>query len=76
MQTISKKAAELTESRVAVHANDQVMVRQLVQPSGDINRFDYILRQGKDGWRIIIILADGVSDPALKRVEYRVILQQ
>ena len=56
---------------------DQVMVRsRFVQPSGDINRFDYILRQGKDGWRIINILADGVSDLALKRVEYRAILQR
>lgn len=56
---------------------DQVMVRsRLVQPSGEIVRFDYILRQGKDGWRIINILADGVSDLALKRVEYRAILQR
>lgn len=56
---------------------DQVMVRtRFVQPSGDINRFDYILRQGKDGWRIINILVDGVSDLALKRVEYRAILQR
>ena len=29
-----------------------------------------------DGWRIINILADGVSDLALKRVEYRAILQR
>ncbi|WP_245727909.1 HpnM family protein [Nitrosovibrio tenuis] len=56
---------------------DQVMVRsRLVQPSGEVVRFDYILRQGKDGWRIINILADGVSDLALKRVEYRAILQR
>lgn len=56
---------------------DQVMVRsRLVQPSGEIVRFDYILRQGKDGWRIVNILADGVSDLALKRVEYRAILQR
>lgn len=56
---------------------DQVMVRsRLVQPSGEIVRFDYILRQGKDGWRIINILADGVSDLALKRVEYRAIFQR
>lgn len=56
---------------------DQVMVRsKLVQPDGEIVRFDYILRQGKDGWRIINILANGVSDLALKRVEYRAILQR
>jgi phospholipid transport system substrate-binding protein len=56
---------------------DQVMVRsKLIQPSGEVVRFDYILRQSKDGWRIINILADGVSDLALKRVEYRAILQR
>ncbi|MDN5934887.1 MAG: HpnM family protein [Nitrosospira sp.] len=56
---------------------DQVLVRtQLVQSSGDPVRFDYILHQGKDGWRIVNILADGVSDLALKRVEYRAILQR
>ena len=56
---------------------DQVMVRsRFVQPSAEAVRFDYILRQGKDGWRIINILADGVSDLALKRVEYRTILQR
>jgi phospholipid transport system substrate-binding protein len=56
---------------------DQVMVRsKLIQSGGEVVRFDYILRQGKDGWRIINILADGVSDLALKRVEYRAILQR
>jgi len=56
---------------------DQVMVRsKLVQSTGEPVRFDYILRQGKNGWRIVNILADGVSDLALKRVEYRAILQR
>ena len=56
---------------------DQVMIRsRLVQSGGETVRFDYILRQGKEGWRIINILADGVSDLALKRVEYRAILQR
>ena len=39
-------------------------------------RFDYVLRQTNDGWRIVNVLADGVSDLALKRVEYRAILQR
>ncbi|SEP09775.1 HpnM family protein [Nitrosovibrio sp. Nv6] len=56
---------------------DQVMVRtRLVQSSGEPVRFDYILRKGNDGWRIVNVLADGVSDLALKRVEYRAILQR
>lgn len=56
---------------------DQIMVRtRLVQSSGEPVRFDYILREGKGGWRIVNVLADGVSDLALKRVEYRAILQR
>lgn len=56
---------------------EQVLVRsQLIQAKGEVVRFDYILRQTKDGWRIINILADGVSDLALKRVEYRAILER
>lgn len=56
---------------------DQIMVRsRLVPLKGEPVRFDYILRQGKEEWRIVNILADGVSDLALKRVEYRAILQR
>jgi len=56
---------------------EQILVRsQLVQAKGEVVRFDYVLRQTKDGWRIINILADGVSDLALKRVEYRAILER
>ena len=56
---------------------DQIMVRsKLFLPTGEPVRFDYILRNGKDGWRIVNVLADGVSDLALKRVEYRAILQR
>ena len=31
----------------------------------------YLLRAGRQGWRIINIVADGVSDLALKRAEYQ-----
>lgn len=56
---------------------DQILVRsRLVLLKGEPVRFDYILRHGKGGWRIVNILADGVSDLALKRVEYRAVLQR
>ncbi len=56
---------------------DQVMVRsRFLQSGAEPVRFDYILKKNKDGWRIVNILADGVSDLALKRVEYRAILQR
>jgi phospholipid transport system substrate-binding protein len=54
-----------------------VLVRsQLIRSNGDTVSFDYLLRQDKKDWRIINILADGVSDLALRRVEYRSILKQ
>ena len=56
---------------------DQVLVRsQFTKSDGDTIDFDYVLQQGNDGWHIINILADGVSDLALKRTEYRAILQR
>ena len=56
---------------------NHVLVRsQLIQSNGDKVNFDYLLRQDKNNWRIINILADGVSDLALKRVEYRSILEK
>jgi phospholipid transport system substrate-binding protein len=36
--------------------------------------FEYLLQQGPGGWRIVNIVADGVSDLALKRAEYQRIL--
>ena len=35
---------------------------------------EYVLQEGDAGWRIINIVADGVSDLALKRAEYRRVL--
>jgi len=36
---------------------------------------DYLLRQRKGQWRIINVIAQGVSDLALKRVEYTTVLR-
>jgi len=33
--------------------------------------FEYLLQQDESGWRIVNIVADGVSDLALKRAEYQ-----
>mgnify|MGYP002630727914 CR=1 FL=1 len=56
---------------------DYVLVRsQLIRANGDTVNFDYLLHQDKEDWRIINILADGVSDLALKRVEYRSTIKQ
>jgi len=48
---------------------------ELIDNNADIVALDYILHESADGWRIINILADGVSDLALKRTQYRQILE-
>ena len=56
---------------------EQVLVRtHIVKEKVEVARLDYVLRETKDGWRIINIMANGVSDLALKRVEYRSILER
>jgi len=56
---------------------DQVLVRsQLTQSDGGTVNFDYVLHQDQGHWRITNILFDGVSDLAIKRGEYRAILQR
>lgn len=57
---------------------EQALVRsQLITPSdnGTVN-FDYVLYQQDGHWRIINILFDGVSDLAIKRGEYRAVMQK
>jgi phospholipid transport system substrate-binding protein len=39
-------------------------------------KFDYMMKKKDDGWRIINIIADGVSDLALKRSEYTTVLSK
>jgi phospholipid transport system substrate-binding protein len=39
-------------------------------------KFDYMMKDNGDSWRIINIIANGVSDLALKRSEYTSILQR
>jgi phospholipid transport system substrate-binding protein len=56
---------------------EQVLVRtRIIKGKDEVARLDYVLRETKDGWRIINIIANGVSDLALKRVESRSILER
>ncbi len=46
-------------------------VRALLKPtSGDTVHFDYVLHKNNDGWRIVNIIADGVSDLAVRSTQY------
>lgn len=56
---------------------DQTLVRsQLTKSDGGTVNFDYVLHQMEGHWRIANILFDGVSDLAIKRGEYRAVLQR
>ncbi len=66
---------EVIEQRDLPHG--QMLVRsQLTKSDGGTVNFDYVLQQTEDRWRIVNILFDGVSDLAIKRGEYRAIMQR
>jgi phospholipid transport system substrate-binding protein len=48
---------------------------RLLAPSEPAVSLNYILHKDKSGWRIINILAEGVSDLALQRSQYQQIMQ-
>lgn len=54
-----------------------VVVHSFLKIPGDKPvKFDYMLKEKGNSWRIINIIANGVSDLALKRSEYTTILQR
>jgi phospholipid transport system substrate-binding protein len=60
---------ETTRGGVVVHSH-------FVIPDDKPVKFDYMLKEKGNSWRIINIIANGVSDLALKRSEYTTILQR
>lgn len=54
----------------------QLIRSQLIKGDGDTVNFDYVLHRPSEHWLIINILFDGVSDLAIKRSEYRSIMQR
>jgi phospholipid transport system substrate-binding protein len=50
------------------------VVAAIVRPGATDVSLEYLLEHRDDGWRIINIIADGVSDLALKRAEYQRVL--
>ncbi len=58
-------------------ANGDMLVRtQLAEGGGgEVHHFDYTMHQIDGHWRIINVIADGVSDLAIKRSEYTSIMR-
>lgn len=60
----------------APDASGRVQVTTAVARAGQADiALEYLLQQDAQGWRIINIIADGVSDLALKRAEYQRLFQ-
>ncbi len=64
------------ESEEQTSRGGVVVHSSLLIPHGKPVRFDYMLKEKTNGWSIINIIADGVSDLALKRSEYTSVLQR
>jgi phospholipid transport system substrate-binding protein len=56
--------------------NKTLVKTELVDSEGKVVKFDYLLQAGKDNkWRILNVVADGISDLSLKRSEYTSIIK-
>lgn len=54
-----------------------VLVRtRLIRPGKDPVQLDYVLARRNDRWMIVNVVADGVSDLAVKRAEYGSIMEK
>ncbi|MDA1342625.1 MAG: ABC transporter substrate-binding protein [Proteobacteria bacterium] len=64
------------DSEEATTRGGLVIHTHLTIPDDKPVKFDYMLKENGGSWRIINIIANGVSDLALKRSEYTAILQR
>lgn len=48
---------------------------ELVDAGGDAVELAYLVREAGDGWRIVNVIADGVSDLSLKRADYAAVIE-
>lgn len=55
----------------------RMLVRtELVRPRDEPVHLDYVLQQREGGWRIVNVVAEGVSDLSLKRADYGPIIKR
>ncbi len=55
----------------------RVLVRcQLVKPDGEAIQLDYVLHRVAGQWRIVNVVADGVSDLSMRRAEYTAVIKR
>jgi phospholipid transport system substrate-binding protein len=64
-----------TQSERKLENGDVLVQSVLAERGGGTTRFDYILRNREGHWSIVNIVAEGVSDLAIKRAEYSSVLR-
>lgn len=71
----SGESFQAVSTRASGHGR-MVVRTVLIKRNGSRVHLDYLLRQHKGQWRIVNVIAQGVSDLALKRVEYTTVLRR
>lgn len=64
------------EGTESARAERSIVRYTLLVPKGEPVRFDYIVSPDGARWRIVNIIADGISDLALKRAQYTSIMER
>ena len=55
--------------------SQQVVQTQIIPKSGETHELDYVMREGRSGWRAVDVLADGsISRVAVQRSDFRRLL--
>ena len=70
-QFASASADKLTHFELGSSSADGRVAATLLPASGDAVSFDYTLREGADGWKIVNVVAQGVSDLAVRSAQYQ-----
>ena len=60
----------ITDAQPAVGKGDRVQVDTQIQVDDEEVMLSYTLKEGQGSWMIVNVVADGVSDLALRRAEY------
>ena len=73
--SVTSSSFELISAEDGASGRAQVLTKILTM-DGDAIPMNYVLHRVDGEWKIINIIADGVSDLALKRAEYRAVLNE
>ena len=74
-ESVTAESFSIRGSRSA--SRGRVQIEAAIHPSdAEPIPLDYLLHRSASGWQIINIIADGVSDLALKRAEYQQVLAE